>query len=457
VWTPDDDAVAAGHSVDPVGWRVLFDELMCLVAGRFGRAEPRCAAREFVAGLLSPLERKNCWWLAEQAGHGDPQAMQRLLRTAAWDADKVRDDLRGFVAGQLGDPAGVLICDETGFLKKGAGSVGVQRQYSGTAGRIENCQVGVFLSYASPRGRALIDRRVYLPRSWTDDPPRCAAAGVPADTQFATKPELALDMITDAVTAKVPAAWVASDEVYGDNGAFRAKVAELGLGYVLAVSCDHRIPAFPGGKRRLRADHIAAALPAHCWHRISAGTGSKGPRWYDWAWASAHQNGHSLLIRRSSAGELAFYRCWSPAPVPLATLVHVAGMRWTVEESFQASKSQVGLDHYQVRSWTGWHRHITLAMLALAFLMASTAAAAPAAAPPADPWHHARHSGPIALTAAEIRRLFNGLLITPLQPPLATPLRAKAAIWHWSNWRRLHQGRARRSHYRRRLTAELDP
>jgi SRSO17 transposase len=436
---------------------VLFDELMFLVAGRFGRAEPRRTAREFVVGLLSPLERKNCWQLAEQAGHGDPQTMQRLLRTAAWDADAVRDDLRAFVAGQFGDAAGVLIPDETGFLKKGTGSVGVQRQYSGTAGRIENCQVGVFLSYASARGRALIDRRAYLPKSWTNDPQRCASAGVPAEVEFATKPELALDMITGAVAAKVPAAWVASDEVYGDNGTFRTKVAKLGLGYVLAVSCDHRIPAFPGGKRKLRADHIAAALPARCWQRISAGTGSKGPRWYDWAWASVHQPGHSLLIRRGSSGELAFYRCWSPVPVPLATLVRVAGLRWAVEEGFQAAKSQVGLDHYQVRTWTGWHRHITLAMLALAFLMASTTAAAPATTPPADPWHHARHDEPIALTAAEIRRLFHGLVITPLQPWLVTPLRAISDIQHWSNWRRLHQGRARRSHYQRRLAAELDP
>ena len=428
---------------------------MFLVAGRFGRAEPRRTAREFVVGLLSPLERKNCWWLAEQAGHGDPQAMQRLLRTAAWDADAVRDDVRGFVAAQLGDAAGVLIPDETGFLKKGTGSVGVQRQYSGTAGRIENSQVAVFLSYASARGRALIDRRIYLPKSWADDRARCAAAGVPAGTQFAAKPELALDMITDAVAAKVPAGWVAADEVYGDNGAFRARVAKLGLGYVLAVSCDHRIPAFPGGKRRLRADHIAAALPARCWHRISAGTGSKGPRWYDWAWACAHQPSHTLLIRRGSSGELAFYRCWSPAPVPLATLVHVAGMRWAVEEEFQAAKGQVGLDHYQVRTWTGWHRFVTLAMLALAFLRAGAAAAAPAR--PADPWHYARHGGPIALTAAEIRRLFNGLVITPLQPRLATPLRAISDIQRWSNWRRHHQGRARRSHYQRRLATELDP
>ncbi len=302
---------------------------MFLVAGRFGRVEPRRTAREFVLGLLSPLERKNCWWLAEQAGHHDPQAMQRLLRTAVWDADAVRDDVRGFVAAQFGDAAGVLIPDETGLLKKGTGSVGVQRQYSGTAGRIENSQVGVFLSYASPAGRALIDRRVYLPRSWASDRSRCTAAGVPADVEFATKPELAL-------------AWVASDELYGDNGAFRAGVAKLGLGYVLAVSCTHRVPAWPGGKRRLRADHIAAALPAGAWHRISAGTGSKGPRWYDWAWVCAHQRGHSLLIRRGSSGELAFYRCWSPAPVTLATLAHVAGTRWAVEMVFsQLAKGQM--------------------------------------------------------------------------------------------------------------------
>ena len=301
---------------------------MFLVAGRFGRVEPRRAAREFVLGLLSPAERKNCWSLAEQAGHGDPQAMQRLLRTAVWDSDAVRDDLRAFVAARLGDAAGVLVCDETGFLKKGTGSVGVQRQYSGTAGRIENSQAGVFVSYASPHGRALIDRRVYLPRSWADDPQRCAAAGVPANTQFATKPELALEMIADAAAAAMPAAWVASDEAYGDNGAFRAGVAALGLGYVLAVSCTHRIPAWPGGRPRLRADHIAAILPRACWHRISAGTGAKGPRWYDWAWVSAHHDGHTLLIRRGSDGTLAFYRCWSPTPVTLATLVHIAGMRW---------------------------------------------------------------------------------------------------------------------------------
>jgi SRSO17 transposase len=295
-------------------------------------------------------------------------------------------------------------------------------------------------------GAALIDRRVYLPECWTGDLQRCAAAGIPANVEFAAKAELALDMITGAVTAGTPAAWVAGDEVYGDNGSFRAGAAKLGLGYVLAVSCTHRIQAFPGGKRRLRADQIAAAVPPGCWQRVSAGTGAKGPRWYDWAWASVHQPGHSLLIRRGSTGELAFYRCWSPALVPLATLVHIAGTRWAVAEGFQAAKDQVGLDHYQVRTWTGWHRHITLAMLALAFLMASTATVTP---PAAGPWHHARHGGPIALTAAQIRRLFNGLAVTPL--------RAISDIQHWSTWRRLHQGHARRSHYQRRLAAELDP
>jgi len=393
----------------------MFNDVMSRIAGRFVRAEPRRTARDLLLGLLSPVEHKNCWWLAEQAGHRGPQAMQRLLRTAVWDADAVRDDVREFVAGHLGHPDGVLIADETGFVKKGVHSIGVQRQYSGTAGRVENSQVAVFLSYASSRGRALIDRRVYLPRSWTDQPERCAAAGVAEHVGFATRPELALEMIADAAAAGVGAAWVASDELYGDNGAFRAGVQGLGLGYVLAVSCDHLVPV-DGGKVRVRADRLAAELPAASWQRYSAGTGSKGPRWYDWAWidmATPAKPGHSLLIRRGGDGELAFYRCWAPIPVSLATLVRVAGIRWTVEEGFQTGKGQVGLDHYQVRTWTAWHRFVTLAMLALAFLMVCAAAAAPP--PPPDPYHHARHSSPIALTAAEIRRLFNALIVTPLR------------------------------------------
>jgi SRSO17 transposase len=262
-------------------------------------------------------------------------------------------------------------------------------------------------------------------------------------------------MITDAVAAGMPAAWVAADEVYGDNGAFRAGVARLGLGYVVAVSCAHRVPAWPGGKRRLRADQAAAALPGRCWQRASAGTGSKGPRWYDWAWISMHQPGHHLLIRRGSDRQLAFCHCWSPTPVTLTSLIRVAGTRWAVEEGFQAAKSQAGLDHYQVRTWTAWHRHVTLAMLALAFLMACAARAAPP--PPADPWHHARHGGPIALTAAEIRHLLAALITTPIRAQITTPARAISHACHWSNWRRLHQGHTRRSHYQHRLTTELGP
>jgi SRSO17 transposase len=325
----------------------------------------------------------------------------------------------------------------------------VQRQYSGTAGRIDNAQVGVFLAYASRRGRTLIDRRLYLPRSWTDDPDRCAAAGVPPEVGFATKPRLALDMIAAAVHAGVPAAWVAADEVYGNDPTFRDAVRARGLGYVLAVSCDHHIP-IDGGKVRLRAEVLAAALPASAWQRLSAGAGSKGPRYYDWAWLdiATAATGESLLIRRNpSTGELAYYRCWSPHPVPLATLVRVAGIRWAVEEGFQAGKGQIGLDQHQLRQWTCWHRFTTLAMLALAFLAVCAAASAPTRSE--DPNPHAGQEGPIPLTTAEIRRLFTGLVLRPVVDT--------AAVLRWSIWRRWHQTRARRSHYKRRLAIDFSP
>jgi SRSO17 transposase len=308
----------------------------------------------------------------------------------------------------------------------------------------------VYLAYASPRGRALADRRLYVPRSWTDDPDRCAQAGIPDGVEFATKPQLALDMVHGALDAGMPAGWVAADEVYGNDPAFRAGVQARGLGYVLAVSCDHRVP-IDGGKVRVRADILAAGLPAGSWQRLSAGAGSKGPRFYDWAWldiSQPGQAGHSLLIRRHpTSGELAYYRCWTPRPVPLAALVRVAGTRWTVEEGFQAAKGQVGLDEHQVRQWTCWHRFTVLAMLALAFLAVCAAATAPST-PSGDPYHHARgHYGPIPLTVAEIRRLFTTLVIQPVQDT--------AHRLQWSLWRRRHQASARRSHYNRRLAAEL--
>ena len=273
--------VAAGHTVDgidPARWEQTFDRVMGRVAEAFGRVEPRRTARDYVAGLMSGTERKNCWWLAENAGHARPDAMQRLLSTASWDDGQVRDEVRAVVVERLGHPDGVLIADETGFLKKGVHSAGVQRQYTGTAGRVENAQVGVFLSYASPHGRALIDRRLYLPgKTWCADSDRCTAAGVPDDVEFATKPMLAADMIYDALDAQVPASWVTADEVYGANTTFRSGLRARGVGYVLAVACDQHVTT---GAGRVRTDALAAGLPRRAWQRRSAGDGSKGPRDY---------------------------------------------------------------------------------------------------------------------------------------------------------------------------------
>ncbi|MEV0217773.1 IS701 family transposase [Micromonospora sp. NPDC050695] len=416
-------------------------------AGRFGRVEPRRAAAAFVTGLLADIEVKTCWQLAEQAGHARPDAMQRLLFRAMWDADAVRDDVRSVVVARFGDPDAVLVVDETGDVKKGVHTVGVQRQYTGTAGRIENAQVGVFCGYASRHGHTLIDRRIYLPVSWTNDRDRCHAAGVPDEVAFATKPELAADMITAALDASVPAGWAAADEAYGNSSVFRAHLRHHQLGYVLAVSRSHLIP-LDRGKTRVRADRVAAELPASAWQRRSAGAGSKGPRFYDWAWlddvctdADPDDGGHhSLLIRRNTTtGELAFYRCWTPRPGTLAQLVRVAGTRWTVEEGFQAAKGQVGLDQHQVRRWDSWHRFTTLALAALAVL---AICAADAADEPTD-------TTMIKLTVNETRRLINTLVLTPIRD-LTHRLR-------WSDWRRRHQARARQAHYTRRLNLELQP
>ena len=406
-----------------------------LRAGRhFRRREPRRRARAFVLGLLAPLPRKNCWTIAEQAGDATPDGMQHLLARARWDADGVRDEVRGFVTGHLGDPQAVLVADETGDLKKGTATAGVQRQYTGTAGRIENAQVAVYLGYASAAGHALIDRELYLPRSWTDDPARCQAAGVPAHVGFATKPQLAWRMIERAVAAKVPFAWFAADEAYGDNGPLRTQLEGHQISHVLAVSCDHRVPA--GAGRIIRADKLAARLPGRAWQRASAGKGAKGHRYYDWAWVTITANAPGcrwLLIRRNQrTRELAFYRCYAPQPVPLATLVKIAGLRWTIEENFQASKGLAGLDEHQVRTWTSWHRWVTLAMLAAAFLTIAAATERARNPPPA---------GHIPLTRNEIASLFATLII---KPPGSTRHRTC-----WSRWRRRHQYRAQICHYQR--------
>jgi SRSO17 transposase len=433
VKTHDDLAVAAGHSVDPARWLDVLDELMDQVAGRFSRVEPRRRARAFVLGLLADLPRKNCWTIAEHAGDASPDGMQHLLAGARWDADAVRDDLRDYVARQLGGPDAVLVVDETGDLKKGRASAGVQRQYTGTAGRIENSQVAVFLTYAARAGHALIDRELYLPRSWTSDPARCQAAGIPEATAFATKPALARRMIARALDAGLQAAWVAGDEVYGADPGLRASLELRQVGYVLAVARSHQVTA---GLRAVRADKIAAGLPRSAWQRHSAGAGAKGHRYYDWAWVSIEPRlpGHRwLLIRRSlRTGELAFYRCYAPRAASLAALIRVAGRRWTTEENFQAGKGLAGLDEHQVRRWTSWYRWTTLAMLAAAFLTIAAIT------------EHARHPAPdgqVTLTRNEIAWLLNALINRP------APGRLHRLAW--SAWRRRHQHRAKTCHYQR--------
>jgi len=439
VTTTKDQTVAAGRSVSPARWQAGLEELLGRVAGRFGRVEPRRHARAFVLGLLADLPRKNCWTIAEHAGDPSPDAMQHLLARAVWDHDAVRDDVRAYVVEHLGDPEAVLVVDETGDLKKGTGTVGVQRQYTGTAGRVENAQVAVYLVYAGSAGHAVIDRELYLPQSWTDDPERCQAVGVPDQVGFATKPALATAMICRALDAGVPAAWVAGDEVYGANPGLRAELEARGVGYVLAVACDH--PVRSGGATH-RADALLARVPARAWQQVSCGKGAKGHRLYDWAFirldhpglAPGRQAGQRwLMMRRNQrTGELAFYRCSTPHPVPLATLVHVAGIRWTVEERFQTGKGLVGLDQHQVRRWTSWYRWVTLSMLAHAFLVVAALTERICRPPP---------SGLIPLTCNEVQHLFAALVARPVED-LGHRLR-------WSVWRRRHQARARTCHYRR--------
>lgn len=419
---------------------MLFDDLMLIVGERFRRPEPRRRVRDFVRGLLAPLPRKNCWTIAEHAGDASPDGMQDLLTRVTWDDAAVRADVREFVGHHLGEAEAVLVIDETGDLKKGRHTVGVQRQYSGTAGKIENCQLAVHLVYATTAGHAMLDTALYLPKSWCDDPRRRAEAGIPEQVRFATKPQLAARMIEAAVTAGLPCRWVAGDEAYGGDPRLAARLRALRLGYVLAVACSHRVTT---GIGVYRVDALAAGLPAAAWQRVSAGRGAKGHRYYDWSFTAlpAHHDEHGghhwLLIRRHRrTGELAFYRCWSPEPVPLNHLVAVAGRRWKIEESFQAAKTGLGLDQHQNRRWTSWHRWTTLAILAHAFLAVAIAG------------HRRRRdpAGLIALTVNELRHLFNVLIIEPSRRH-GDPLL-------WSIRRRRHQAQAMTSHYARQALTE---
>src|SRR5918997_2813843 len=344
-------------------------------AGRFTRVESRWQMAVYLRGLLSETERKNGWTLAEAAGDGGPQGMQRLLNFYAWDVDGVRDDVAAVVAQALGDSErGVLIVDETGFLKKGTKSAGVARQYSGTAGRIENSQVGVFAAYASPRGRGLIDRELYIPKEWFSDRDRCRAAGIADEVEFATKPDLARRMIARVLAADLPFGWVTADEAYGQVGRLRAWLEEHRLNHVLAVPKTQMVISMD--LRQRRAHTVIADLAEGDWSRLSCGDGAHGQRLYDWAAVDIRPwrepgCGHWLLARRSITDpqQIAYYLCYGPTATDLAELVRVAGSRWAIEECFQTAKNESGLDHYQVRRYQAWYRHLTLSMAAAAFLI----------------------------------------------------------------------------------------
>ena len=366
-------------------WADAFAAAEHRLAPHFARSEARRRALAYLQGLLGPAHRKNSWQLAESVGDPSPYGFQHLLGRADWDANAVRDELYDYVSASLGARDAIVVIDETGFLKKGHRSAGVARQYSGTAGRIENAQIGVFLTYACHAGHTLIDRELYLPKEWTADPERCRQAGIPATNRFHTKPALAHLMLARLLGRKVPVQWVTGDSVYGDDRRLRVWLEERKQAYVLAVSGKTWLAI---GWRHERVKTLLAQLPAAGWTRLSAGAGAKGPREYDWLrlpiGTGLHDAGQRwLLVRRKldAPHDLTGYVVYAPQGTSVTECVRVAGTRWTVEQDFETTKGEVGLDQYEVRSWTGWYRHITLAMWAQAVLTVIRAATIEAALP----------------------------------------------------------------------------
>ena len=374
----DEDTIASAcaREVEDAAWRLRR---------HFRRAEASAHAADFLRGLLAEVERKNGWQLAEQAGYAHPRGIQRVLDRYAWDADAVRDDLRAYVVAELADHGAVLVVDETGFPKQGTHSAGVARQYCGTLGKRANCQIGVFLGYASRKGHVGLDRALYVPQEWTEDRARCRQAGLPDEVPFRTKPQLALELVERALDAGVPAAWVAADEVYGNDSKFRRALEAREQAYVVAVRSDYPVTTWPPYALPAAwtvAEVVATALSAGAvaWQRRSAGAGAQGPRLYDWAYLpvrpAVQDDGwlHAVLVRRhpERTDELAYYLVYLPVGTPMEQIVRVAGARWTIDDMFKQAKGLVGLDQYEVRSWQGWYRHITLALLAFAVLTVAT-------------------------------------------------------------------------------------
>jgi len=366
------------------GWQAEFDRLHERLRPYAAQGRTHDRIKRHLEGVLGKAERKNGWHLAEAAGDPSPYAMQHLLGRASWNVAGVREETRRYVREGLGSAIRARIVDESGFLKKGEKSAGVARQYSGTAGRVENCQIGVFLAYATASECAYVDARLYLPQSWTEDRARCRAAGIPQDVVFQTKPQLAQRMLERAHAADGPVEWVLADEVYGKSQELRRWLEEQRQSYVLAVSCNLGV-RLAGQKPReaRRVDEIVAGLPAEAWQCLSAGEGSKGPRLYDWAWLEAESSDlpegwkRFLLARRSleDATEIAYYFVFAPAEVTRQAAVEAAGLRWSIESGFEQAKQEVGLDEYEVRQWEGWSRFITLGLLAHAFLAVQRARA----------------------------------------------------------------------------------
>jgi SRSO17 transposase len=384
-------------------WAASLRDVKARVRPLFTQGRVAASAGQFLDGMLGPERRKTGWMRAEAAGDPGPWRQQAILGRGRWEADALRDIVRAYALETLADVDAVLVIDETGFLKQGKASCGVARQYTGSAGKITNCQIGVFTAYASRHGHAFIDRALYLPKAWTDDPARLASAHVPPEVGFATKPRLAGRMVERAIVAGVPFAWVAGDSVYG-VGEFELALRRAGKGYVLGVNATQPFnswidkPVVAG-----TAEAIAQSLKPAAWRRLSAGEGTKGPRLADWAYleladldADEHRPGatgvwtRGLLIRRNLAdGECAYFTTWCPAGTTIETLVAVEGQRWAIEDAFEAAKNELGLDHNETRSWHGWHRHVALVLLAFA-MMAVIRHRANASPPPKTPIRLAR-------------------------------------------------------------------